>query len=418
MTKYFFTLGNHRDISIAEISAVLEVLEIKTTISVCKSGDVLLVETAGSIDAGKMIRRLGGTIKIGIVAASCETKLENILEAINRLPFPETETKLNFGVSFYGKKKLDQKEIGMETKKILKQKGYHCRWVTSREKTLSSVVVEQNKLIDGGLEIIIIETEGGCLIGHTIAVQPFKELSARDYGRPARDDASGMLPPKLAQILINLSGAAPGDAILDPFCGSGTILTEAALMDYQNLIGSDLSIKAVRDSLKNFNWIKEGHGLKQDVRLYNISATETSKVLRPGSVDAIVTEPYLGPQQGFADIDKSKRELDELYSKALREFRKILKPGGRIVMIWPILNADGRQVSVTPKTDGYENKSPQPPFTERGYTSPRPPFAERGHASPQPSSPSSADKSPKGSDLIYKREGQRVWRRIVILEKR
>ena len=389
MTKYFFTLGNHRDISIAEILAVLDVLEIKAKTNLGKSGDVLFVETADDIDAAKMIRRLGGTIKIGVVDNSCELDLESILEVIDQLPFPETESKLNFGISFYGKKKLNQKELGMETKKILKQKGHHCRWVTSREKTLSSVVVEQNKLIDSGLEIIIIETENCCLIGHTLAVQPFKELSARDYGRPARDDASGMLPPKLAQILINLASTKENKTILDPFCGSGTILTEAALIGHQSIIGSDLSIKAVRDSLKNFAWTKKENNLQQDVRLYNISATEASQAIRPNSIDAIITEPYLGPQQGFADIDKSKRELDELYTKALKEFQKLLKKNGKVVMIWPILNADGRQVSVTPRIDGYDIINPPSPLYQGG-----------------------------NNGMIYKRDGQRVWRRIVILEKK
>ena len=123
-----------------------------------------------------------------------------------------------------------------------------------RSPTLSSVVVEQNKLTTAqGAEIVIVQFDKKLFLGKTIAVQPFKELSFRDYGRPARDDYSGMLPPKLAQIMLNLSGAKPADTILDPFCGSGTILTEAMLMGYQDLVGSDVSSKAIEDTGKNIN---------------------------------------------------------------------------------------------------------------------------------------------------------------------
>ena len=57
-------------------------------------------------------------------------------------------------------------------------------------------------------------------LGQTLVVQPFKVLSKRDFGRPARDDHSGMLPPKLAQIMINLARRNDDistKTILDPF---------------------------------------------------------------------------------------------------------------------------------------------------------------------------------------------------------
>ena len=89
-------------------------------------------------------------------------------------------------------------------------------------------------------------------------MQPFKDLSRLDFGRPARDDFSGMLPPKLAQIMINLAQVQNPEAlIIDPFCGSGTILSEALLMGYKDLLGSDISPKAIADTYKNISWIKD-----------------------------------------------------------------------------------------------------------------------------------------------------------------
>ena len=87
-------------------------------------------------------------------------------------------------------------------------------------------------------------------LAQTEAVQPFEQFSARDFGRPGRDDLSGMLPPKLAIIMINLAQTPLNSILLDPFCGSGTILSEAVLLGYTNLIGTDISEKAIADSKK------------------------------------------------------------------------------------------------------------------------------------------------------------------------
>jgi len=76
--------------------------------------------------------------------------------------------------------------------------------------------VEENDLLASGGEHVLMGVEGKLMIGQTEAVQPYKQWSARDFGRPARDPKSGMLPPKLARLMINLSGVDPkGKTILD-----------------------------------------------------------------------------------------------------------------------------------------------------------------------------------------------------------
>jgi len=71
-------------------------------------------------------------------------------------------------------------------------------------------VVEQNKLIESGIEFCLIVDKNRVFLGKTLVVQPFKDLSKRDFGRPARDDHSGMIPPKLAQMMINLARSNNG----------------------------------------------------------------------------------------------------------------------------------------------------------------------------------------------------------------
>jgi len=310
----------------------------------------------------------------------------------------------------------------MEIKKHLKNQGISCRWVVSREKNLSSVVVEQNKLIFKGIEIVLIGEKEKISIGKTLAVQPFKELSFRDYGRPGRDDYSGMLPPKLAQIMINLAvppllarRGVGGEVILDPFCGSGTILTEAMLMGYKNLIGSDISPKAITDTKKNITWIKEKFAIC-DVRyaIYNKNVLELSQTIKPRSINAIITEPYLGPQRGKIDIKKTIPELEQLYTKSLQEFSKILKPNGRIVMIWPVfqdshlsLRGPRRGGGRSNLTNSVFNKTISPNLNNFKIINPIPESLRQNKKVILT----------ERNTIIYGRPGQKVWREIVILEK-
>src|SRR5438105_4735768 len=56
--------------------------------------------------------------------------------------------------------------------------------------------------------------------------------------------------PKLSRALVNLSGAQPGDAFLDPFCGTGSLLIEASIVGAEP-IGVDLARKMVRGARRN-----------------------------------------------------------------------------------------------------------------------------------------------------------------------
>ncbi|MFH0892118.1 MAG: DNA methyltransferase [Candidatus Falkowbacteria bacterium] len=395
--KYFFVLGSNPALSVAELASVFGLAEKRETAAgagVCCGGKVFLLETDAKIDAAALIKNLGGTVKIGVIHEESGISTRELLSVITPRLEPG-EGKFNFGLSFYGSRKMYLKPLGMEIKKYLRERGIVCRWVVSRETTLSSVVVEQNKLTAGGAEIVLLQNGDKILVGFTLAVQPFKELSFRDYGRPARDDRSGMLPPKLAQIMINLARAPKDGVILDPFCGSGTILTEAALLGYKNMIGADISVKAVEDTKKNMDWIKEKFKIPEyGLRVFHKNAAELSQAIESGSVNAIITEPYLGPQRGPVDIEITKKELTELYARALSEFKKILAPNGRIVMIWPVFHATRNSQFITPDMKGFKILNPIPE-------------SSRANAAVEPTA---------RDTIIYGRPGQKVWREIVILE--
>ncbi|MFH1325894.1 MAG: methyltransferase domain-containing protein [Candidatus Falkowbacteria bacterium] len=426
--QYFFILGNNLTLSFAEL---VSVLNLKQEQVLFLSEKAMIADVREELDVQRMIRRLGGTIKIGVING--QSSIINLqLSIFNEQIFNEANIngKFNFGISYYGPSfakategKFNEKSLAMELKKALKEKGVNSRWVTSREEQLSSVVVEQNKLIgDKGIEIVIINDRKTNYIGKTLAVQPFKELSKRDYGRPGRDDRSGMLPPKLAQIALTLTlsqrergQSSPREfVLLDPFCGSGTILTEAMLMNaltpnplFSKIIGCDKSEKAVSNTRENFQFtISNFHSIfnkkisNDQLKLFQCDVKNLSNKIKPNSIDAVVTEPYLGPSNIRRDrnsIEKVVKELEQLYHEAILEFEKALKSKGRVVMIWPVFRVDNGDIMLNTKNilkhSSFEIINPLKDFDYKVL------------------------KLTNRNTIIYGREGQKVWREIVILEK-
>ncbi|MEI8360571.1 MAG: DNA methyltransferase [bacterium] len=388
--QYFFILGTNAALSVAELMAKLKFNKNQVIVG---SG-VLFYTTDEILNVNELITGFGGTIKIGQIVASGKRNDKALIEVLTELAEPKDTGKYCFGFSSY-LRNFNPKPVAMAFKTALKTKEISARWVVSREPTLSSVVVETNKLITNGWDVNLFEVNGEVYIGRTLVVQPFKELSNRDFGRPSRDDHSGMLPPKLAQIMINLAQCPKDEALLDPFCGSGTILTESLLMGYKKVIGSDLSVKAVADSINNCEWILSGTKKAKAFEIKNISATELSGQHKNDSIMAIVTEPFLGPQRGEVNVRVVVSELEALYAKSIKEFYKILKPSGRVVMVWPVFKTKQDRIFMSTKIAGLFKIKP----------------AILDELS------SEAVKLTNRKTIVYGRDGQKVWREIVILQK-
>jgi tRNA G10 N-methylase Trm11 len=391
--NYIFILGTHPAWSVAEISSVLGEQDLLW------EQERILVKQNTEINAQNLIQRLGGVLKIAIIEDSVSTKLPfselaQITAKILQTKAARGEGKLVFGLSDQGLSlSLSLEKLGLQVKKELKKANISSRLVTSKEKELSSVVVGQNKLLSKGAELIFYHNGENIVIARTIAIQNYKDLSRRDFGRPARDDHSGMLPPKLAQMMINVAAQPSLDGLLlDPFCGSGTIISEAMLMGYKNLMGTDLSEKAVNDSRVNAEWLRDLYKLDIRPKFHIKNATRLAQFIKPNTVDTIVTEPYLGPQRGLNDIGLVIDDLEHLYTQALDNFYKILKPGGRIVMVWPVFFG---QEFLKPQLDHWRLISALPkklqdiPWLKQSFR----------------------------DTLLYNRPGQKVWRELIILEK-
>jgi len=394
--KYFFILGTNTALSIAELGAVLDLSKSKLL-----APDFLLADLDLEFNAETLINRLGGTIKIGVIRDQVEINNNpDLVKAVIKLATKKqagvSEGKFNFGYSCYGQNNFNKKDLGIKVKNNFNEHKISSRFVVSQEKTLSSVVITQNKLLTRGIEIVLVNDneDKKALIGETLSTQPFKDLSRRDFGRPARDDLSGMLPPKIALIMINLAQLKDmNSVIVDPFCGSGTVISEALLLGYNNLFASDISIKAIEDTRSNVSWVKELYKIKDfKLKLLVKNVTGLSKFIKSNYVDAVITEPYLGPQRGLLNFKIINKNLEDLYTTAISEFHKVLRGGGRVVMIWPSFYG---QRPITPVYRGFKIIDMLPTNLAEG------PFVNK-NARPT---------------IIYGRPGQKVFREIVVLEK-
>lgn len=398
--KYIFILGRNPALSIAELHSKLPEARLSYPCA-----EAATVEVKGTLDARALMHELGGTIKIGECIGECKaSNLEDFIFQYLESTF--SGKKIFFGISYYGEasKKFNANALGGELKTRLKNASIGARWVISREPRLSSVVVAKNKLLTRGAEFLLIPDGENILIGRTNSVQEFEEFSYRDFGRPVREMEVGLLPPKVARIMINLSGVGKEAALLDPFCGFGTVATEAMIMGYKHLFATDLEKFAVEGTKKNIEWVKRffPETASSEVEVIQSPAESISNHFKKREIDAIVTEPYLGPiQRGFVADPAARKlvqELSKIYFDALRDWEKVLKPGGRVVMIFPSFQTRNGFVSIPVaeelKKMPYDILPALPPEATRL------PYIKI---------------SPQGG-LIYQRPEQKVVREIFILK--
>jgi tRNA (guanine10-N2)-dimethyltransferase len=149
---------------------------------------------------------------------------------------------------------------------------------------------------------------------------------------------------------LNLAGLSAGKTVLDPFCGSGTILAEALIRSYRCL-GLDSSKNRVRDARRNLSWLASGlRGAK--FNLQEGDARDLPAILGNTMVDAVVTEPLLLPSLAARPKTETATSLvesaGEVYADALRSASQVLSPGGRIVIVVPVVpTIEGKEVSIT-----------------------------------------------------------------------
>ena len=256
------------------------------------------------------------------------------------------EDKSNVSLSGYGLVSDDYEGLvrslldglrgaGLRKVRLLRPKG---------DELLSEQVISRQ-----ALDVIAFPYHNGFGLGPTSWVPDSASMKQRGTLKPAPHPDIA-LSPRLARTLVNLADLRPGQTVLDPFCGSGTILTEAHAKSLRCL-GLDSRAARVQQARENLRWSTGGVGERgYDIRKGD--AREMSRSLRGTRVDAIVTEPLLLPKLDARPRTSTARVMIEeaarVYNDALAEMAESIDPDGRIVVVVPVVQTmDGDEVTLT-----------------------------------------------------------------------
>jgi 23S rRNA G2445 N2-methylase RlmL len=218
---------------------------------------------------------------------------EQAVEAINTLRPTRAQPSFSVTASFVGKRNYNTDEIkeaiaaGVE--------GRHPWQYTPDDREA-----------DLNLRVFIEHTTA--LVGLRLASQPLHERAWKVSERP------GALKPTVAAALCRLVGLKAEARMIDPCCGGGTLLIEAALSGAV-VRGGDLEAEAVAAAQAN--------GVAAGLKLQAEQWDARRLPLPDGDADCVLSNLPWGRQIA---VDAA---LETLYAGLCREIERCLKPGGR-----------------------------------------------------------------------------------------
>ena len=385
MPTYAAFLGHQPAISLAELMVMLPDLKPK------KQWDPRIVtfEAAQEITTD-WLRQLGGTVLIARESpsgddganrpsrtalparpaggrAAGKPRLEEIVPKLLHKELKEVKRKATFSFRCMGVPRSEIRSLYRVCKKHLKEKNLASRYIgNERHPAKPGTLLLRGIPGPESAEIVILQDaeRKNTWVGKTCAVQDIEAYTNRDMGKPFRDTETGLMPPKLAQVLLNLSlimlpekralikdpkkGAAlwEGITVWDPFCGSGVIALEA-LMRRAHMIASDRTEKAVAGCTENIRWLRLKEKTPKAITHYVFKQNALKPAELPKRPTVIVTETSLGPALKKPPTKKEVatlvRDAEELEA-AFFENMAMLFPEVPIVCTFPVyISRDGER---------------------------------------------------------------------------
>lgn len=429
---YISILGRQPTIGVAELERLYGSAAVSWFSENCARVDAELFD----------FDRLGGSLKAGRVAIELPggnwRQVSTAIISHYLDQWQKTEHKITLGISAYGwdVSTRDVQGTGIILKKRLRSHGVSLRLIPNQDIALSTATSHHNKLGANPhrIELLVIRgTSGRVIVAESVGTQNISAFAARDQARPKTDAFVGMLPPKLARIMVNLavtqggkattlSSFAKGSAfstegetrkavtsgspvpeakdapssrdakqytILDPFCGTGVVLQEAWL-DGHNVYGTDLSEKMVEYSHANLKWLQTRYTRPGKISI-RLGDAMTYNWAQP--IDAVVCETYLG--QPFSappspsKLAEVRGNCDHIISSFLANISSQLPSGTPLCVAVPAWNDGHDHFTHLPLVDRLDTL---------GYR-----HVSLRHV--------------RHEQLLYYREGQVVARELLILEK-
>ena len=338
---YIALLGRQPEISLAELAAVFgidNVNRISQQFAEVQTSQFDITTLGGTIKCAEVITELPASCidKASLLAAS------RFITQHYQAKWAHSPHKITLGLSTYDLAvgARDVQKTGLILKSSLKKSGTSLRLIPNDQPALSTATAHNNKLGSSPhkVELLLVKTaDRRLIIAESRGVQNITAYTRRDRHRPKRDAFVGMLPPKLAQIMLNLAlgagslahqrscsnslagsasslsdksmvlrtalpdafdleemaGSRAAVTILDPFCGTGTVLQEALLAGY-DVVGTDLSQKMVDCTTENLSWLQSTFTTPGRVIDIHQADATTHRWPNGTHLTAVVCETYLG----------------------------------------------------------------------------------------------------------------------------
>jgi tRNA G10 N-methylase Trm11 len=275
----FIKLGSNRNLSKAELSQILDSLKIEQ-VKYQDWKDYLLLNL-GKNAQKKLVKKLeqtGSVIKFGNlvfkVGASEKKELkDNLIKFIDEIfvkYFPKRQRQLKLSLNIRTSDETQKSELSEETRKIIRtisqKNSFPVKILPTKKVAYELTPFDYNKenLPSRGVELNLFVIKSQIYFGPTRWVtNPFKDIK-QDEERPVRFFTHGT-SIKLSRTLVTLANIPFDGVMLDPFCGTGTILIEG-LKQGLKVIGVDKDQKCVRSSKTNLHHFSEKYPSREKMK--------------------------------------------------------------------------------------------------------------------------------------------------------
>ncbi|MGB9756824.1 MAG: DNA methyltransferase, partial [Candidatus Bathyarchaeales archaeon] len=307
MAKLFFLLsGEHETLPVSELKAILEA-ENYTHKTLEKLDQTLRLEA--EIKCVEAIKRRAALTRLcGLELFTCEAEIIKIVKAVNSANFGEI---LKDGESFAVRvKRIKNHAPNIDSMALERKIG---------ELILQKKAKAKVNLKNPEKTFIGILTDKKFLFGVKMAeISPTPFMDRRPKKKPFFHPSA--MPAKLARCMVNLAKPKVGELVFDPFCGTGSMLIEAAFIGCR-VLGLDIQRRMVRGALKNMAYFNiEPESI--------ILADAKNPPIR--KVDCVVTDPPYGKS-----ATTLKRTTKQLVEEALMAVYDMLDKGKRVCIAAP-----------------------------------------------------------------------------------
>jgi tRNA G10 N-methylase Trm11 len=319
----FFQLGQSADLSFLELEALVPGVErVAPQLAA-------LSDTIESAEAKRLIGQIGGTVRI-------MESLGAVKSVVSLIAVADGPQVRDIGLSSIGLPPKLHQNVVHEISRHCKQRG-GARIIlplqSAHELTAAQVLGNRLERHPRAVELVAIQAPAGVLLCKTLAISNPDEFAERDRGIPRPDAKNGMLPPKLALMMVNCATQGKQLAVYDPFCGSGRILLEAAALGHA-VYGSDIAPLQVKNAQANLTWLAP----TDTAKVWEADATRPDGAVLPEQF-CIVTEPYLGePRRQPLPPQELRSWSESVYPRiheALAAWSRLPHPPVRICLVLP-----------------------------------------------------------------------------------